>query len=372
MIKIKTVDAIVYRFPIETPVQTSFGTMIDRPMVLVKLVDEDGVTGYGEVWCNYPSVGAEHRARLVKNIFAPLISSKSFASPRESFELLTNKTWVLSVQTGEYGPIAQCIAGIDIAIHDLHARKLSLPLWKLLGGTSDKVSTYGSGISQTAAEKTAELALDAGHNALKLKVEIDTELDIQNISSLRKLLGKDGKLMVDPNQAWTAEQAKVIIDKIEPFDLEWLEEPILADRPDDEWYSLAAITNIPLAAGENISGENRFSHLISEKYLEVIQPDLAKWGGLTQTVPLAKKIIRAKKKYCPHFLGGGIGLLASAHALAAVGGFGLLELDCNPNPLRTSIVKDFFDTSLNTMKLGNKPGIGVVPDLNKISKYRVA
>ena len=371
MIEIRSIDAFVYRYPLEIPVQTSFGTMFDRPMVIVKLVDEDGVIGYGEVWCNYPTVGAEHRARLVKSIFAPLICSKSLPSPTDFFELLTSETKVLAVQTGEYGPIAQCIAGIDIAIHDLHAKKLSLPLWKFLGGTSDKVATYGSGISPATADKMAEAALSAGHNALKLKIGLDTALDIQNISTLRTLLGKDEKLMVDANQAWTAERAKAIIHKIELFDLEWLEEPILADRPDDEWYSLADITDIPLAAGENMFSEDSFSHLVTETYLGVIQPDLAKWGGLTKTVPLAKKIIAAKKTYCPHFLGGGIGLLASAHALAAVGGAGLLEVDCNPNPLRTTFTQDFFDTSLSIMELGDQPGLGIEPDINAISKYQV-
>ena len=371
MIKIRSVDVIVYRYPLATPVQTSFGVMIDRPMVVVKLVDEDGISGYGEVWCNYPAVGAEHRARLIKSIFAPLICLKSFPSPTDCFELLTSETWVLAVQTGEYGPIAQCIAGIDTAIHDLYARRLHLPLWKLLGGTSDKVATYGSGISPATADKTAEAALSAGHNALKLKIGLDTALDIQNISSLRRLLGKGGKLMVDANQAWKAEQAKEIIDKIVPFDLEWIEEPILADRPDDEWYSLADITDIPLAAGENIFGEESFSHLVSETNLGIIQPDLAKWGGFTKTVPLAKKIIASKKQYCPHFLGGGIGLLASAHVLAAVGGVGLLEVDCNPNPLRTTITEKFFDTSLNLMELGDQPGLGIEPDLDSISAYQV-
>ena len=372
MIKVKSADALVFRYPLETPVQTSFGIMIDRPMVIVKLVDEDGVIGYGEVWCNYPAVGAEHRARLIKSIFTPLLCSKSFLSPKEFFQFLTRETRVLSLQTGEFGPISQCIAGIDTALHDINARKSSLPLWKSLGGTSDKVPTYGSGISPATAEKTAEVALSAGHNALKLKVGFDTEVDIQNIRLLRGLLGDDGKLMVDANQAWTTEQAKEIILKLSPFNLEWIEEPILADHPDCAWYSIADITDIPLAAGENMFSEDSFSHLVTETYLGVIQPDLAKWGGLTKTVPLAKKIIAAKKTYCPHFLGGGIGLLASAHALAAVGGAGLLEVDCNPNPLRTTFTQDFFDASLSIMELGDQPGLGIEPDLNAISKYQVS
>ena len=64
MIKIRSLETAVYRYPLKTPVQTSFGIMRDRPMVLVKLLDDEGVTGIGEIWCNFPSVGAEHRANL--------------------------------------------------------------------------------------------------------------------------------------------------------------------------------------------------------------------------------------------------------------------------------------------------------------------
>ena len=111
--KIRTVESMVYRYPLETVVQTSFGIMNDRPMVLVKLVDEDGLVGVGEVWCNFPAVGAEHRARLIDSVFEPLLTAVSFDDPIAAFEILTKKTWVLGLQT-EFGPIAQCIAGIDI------------------------------------------------------------------------------------------------------------------------------------------------------------------------------------------------------------------------------------------------------------------
>ncbi|NCW15996.1 MAG: mandelate racemase/muconate lactonizing enzyme family protein, partial [Rhodobacteraceae bacterium] len=112
-------------------------------------------------------------------------------------------------------------------------------------------------------------------------------------------------------------------------------------------------------------------HLIEAGYLSVIQPDLAKWGGLTGTVSVAKKIIAAGKRYCPHYLGGGVGLLASAHALAAVGGNGILEVDININPLRTIFVDAFFEPSSNLMKLGNAPGLGIQLDLRAINKFRV-
>ena len=371
MIRIKAVETYVYRYPLEAPVQTSFGTMNDRPMVIVKLVDQDNVSGFGEIWCNYPAVGAEHRAKIVKSVLSNLICSQSFEKPEDAFEQLTSKTWVLCLQTGEYGPIAQCIAGVDIAMHDLCARRLSQPLWKYLGGTRNKVSTYASGISPATARKTAEVAIAAGHDSLKLKIGFDKDTDLKNIKDLRNLLGSDGKLMLDANQSWTMDQAKHMIQNINPFNVSWVEEPIAADRPDEEWYGLIEISNMPLAAGENIFSKDRFKHLISTGYLGIVQPDLAKWGGLTETVPLAKAIMAAKKSYCPHFLGGGVGLMASAHVLAAVGGDGILELDCNPNPLREFIAADFLKSSMSCMDLGDEPGIGVVPELDAITEYRV-
>ena len=77
------------------------------------------------------------------------------------------------------------------------------------------------------------------------------------------------------------------------------------------------------------------------------------------------------KSFLLVFLGGGIGLLASAHALAAVGGDGMLEVDCNPNPLRTFLVNGLFNTPMNSMVLGDEPGIGVEPDLLAIAEYRI-
>jgi D-galactarolactone cycloisomerase len=71
-IRLARLEALVFRAPIEKPVVTSFGTMRDRPMTLVRAVDQDGVEGWGEIWCNFPTVGAEHRARLVSSVLAPL------------------------------------------------------------------------------------------------------------------------------------------------------------------------------------------------------------------------------------------------------------------------------------------------------------
>jgi D-galactarolactone cycloisomerase len=134
MIKIKKIRTVVYRYPLAIAVKTSFGTMKDRPMILVQVHDDLGNEGWGEIWCNFPNIGAEHRARLVDSVMSPILLSKAYDDAKSVFDDLTKQTKVLGIQTGEYGPLAQCVAGIDIAIHDLIGKRKGTPIWKMLGG----------------------------------------------------------------------------------------------------------------------------------------------------------------------------------------------------------------------------------------------
>jgi D-galactarolactone cycloisomerase len=103
LLRLKSLRASVYRAPIETPVTTSFGIMRDRPMVLVTAEDHDGARGWGEIWCNFPQVGAEHRARLVESVLTPLATAGPFDGPEALFRHLTAATEVLAIQCGEAG-----------------------------------------------------------------------------------------------------------------------------------------------------------------------------------------------------------------------------------------------------------------------------
>jgi len=371
MIKIKKIRTIVYRYPLDIAVKTSFGTMKDRPMILVQIHDDLGNEGWGEIWCNFPNIGAEHRAKLVDSVISPLILSKTYDDAKSVFDDLTKQTKVLGIQAGEYGPLAQCIAGIDIAIHDLMGKRKGTPIWKMLGGITDRVPAYASGINPTQAKEMGVKALSLGFNKLKLKIGFGNDLDLKNLSILREIVGSEGSIMADVNQGWSIEIALERIGKLDQFNLDWLEEPILADRPVEEWKKLSDICSMPLAAGENIVGRNLFQSTINEQIISVIQPDLAKWGGFTYCVPIAKDIIDAGLRYCPHYLGGGIGLIASAHALAAVGGAGILEIDINENPLRTNLLGELLNISPGQAVLGNSPGLGLDPNLESIEKYRV-
>lgn len=368
---IRSLQAFAYRYPLTTPVVTSFGRMTSRPAVFVRVEDDDGAVGWGEAWCNFPSPGAEHRARLLNETLAPLLIGRSASAPDELFEHLTAATAVLALQSGEAGPFAQAIAGIDLAVWDLFARRQGTPLWRLLGGASPRIQVYASGINPTGTEAMAEAALRRGYRALKLKVGFGADVDCANLAALRRLVG-DGALAADANQAWSVEQAMQLAPRLAAFDLAWLEEPIRADRPLSEWHRLHAGIAVPLAAGENISSRSGFSEAIRGNELQVIQPDIAKWGGLSLCAEIARAILAAGKRFCPHYLGGGLGLLASAHLLAGVGGDGLLEVDCNDNPLRDQFCGPVAAVRDGWIELGEAPGIGLDPDLESIAAWRTA
>lgn len=102
--------------------------------------------------------------------------------------------------------------------------------------------------------------------------------------------------------------------------------------------------------------------------LDVIQPDIGKWGGVSGCFAVGHAAVAAGKRYCPHWLSGGVGLMHSAHTLAAVGGAGYLEVDANDNPLRTALiaVPALRDGAL---PLPRAPGIGVEPDLDACGRW---
>lgn len=366
---IRSIEAFCYRYPLATPVVTSFGKMLNRPAVFVRALDEDGVEGWGEAWSNFPAPGAEHRARLVNEVLAPGIVGRRFDGPAQAFEVLSKGTEVLALQCGEPGPFAQAISGIDLALWDLSARRRRLPLWRLLGGQTGRIKVYASGINPGGAAQTAEAALKRGHRALKLKVGFGAETDLANLAALRAIVGA-GMLAADANQGWSVDQALEMLPRLAAFDLRWLEEPIRADRRREEWRRLRASATMPIAAGENISSVEGFKDVLAEDVLGVVQPDIAKWGGLSACAGVARDILKAGKTFCPHYLGGGIGLLASAHLLAGIGGDGWLEVDANDNPLRDRFCGAVANVTDGTIVLGEEPGLGFTPDLSGIADYR--
>lgn len=371
-LRIRKLEALLFRAPIEEPLRTSFGVLTNRPALLVRAEDADGAVGWGEVWCAFPPCGAEHRAALIDTLLAPAVTGEDWESPAAAFEAMTARTHIMMLQAAEPGPLAQAISGVDIALWDLAARRAGQPLWRHLGGTGfGDMPVYASGINPDRPQVIASAKRSEGYTAFKLKVGFGEHRDVANLRTLRDVLGPDARLMVDANQGWDLETALAMAARLAEFDIAWLEEPLACDRPAAEWAALAKASPVPLAAGENQRGAAEFDAMIGSRACGYIQPDMTKWGGFTGCLPVAKKIIDAGLTYCPHYLGGAIGLMASAQLLAAVGGDGLLEADVNPNPLREEMLGSPPPITDGRMTLPDAPGLGVEPDLAGLTGFKV-
>lgn len=368
-ITLAAVDAFAYRVPIQMPIKVAFGTFRDRPMVLVRLRDVDGHEGWGEVWCNWPAVGAEHRARLVADLGERLVG-RTFESPQQAFHELTAELEVLVLQTGEVGPIAQALAGIDIALWDLDARRSGLPMYRHLGAAPvQSVPVYATGINPDEPERFAAARFAEGHRAFKLKTGFRHDLDVRNLTAMRAELGAAVEITADANQAHSRGSAIEFCRAIESLQLGWFEEPLRIDAPLADWQALAAASSTPLAGGENLRG-NEFDGAIAGNVLQVIQPDVTKWGGITGNLQVARAAVAAGKRYCPHYFGGGVSLLASLHVLAAAGGNGLLEFDCHPNVGREAVVGKLLPVTEGRVPVPQGAGLGAVPDLAALQPFQ--
>jgi D-galactarolactone cycloisomerase len=368
-LKIERVRAWVLRAPIATPVATSFGVMRDRPAVMLELTDRDGATGLGEIWCNFPNVGAEHRARLAVHTLGHLVKAQTWAEPSAMYAHLTQATEVLALQSGEAGPFAQAIAGLDMALWDLHAKNLQQPLWKLLGG-QPRMQTYASGLAASDQPALALQKQGEGHVAFKLKVGFGAERDAKAFKLLRQALGTSAQIMIDANQAWNLQQAQQCLAALAQHQPVWIEEPLRCDTPWQDWQALAKSIPIPLAAGENLRGAE-FGAAIASKSLRYLQPDIGKWGGFTGCLQAARQAVQAGLLFCPHWLGGGIGLKASMHLLAAVNAdarnhAACVEWDANPNPLRQLMSGGLPRVVNGWITLDDTPGLGVSPIMHEL------
>ncbi|MBS0539387.1 MAG: mandelate racemase/muconate lactonizing enzyme family protein [Proteobacteria bacterium] len=366
------VEAHVFRTPIKDPVRTSFGTMTERAAVFVRVEDSDGAHGWGEVWCNFPNPSAEYRARLFTEIVAGRALGKALDAPAALWTEIDTALHVLRVQSGDAGGFSSAAAGLDMAIHDLVARRKKLPLWRALGGTDGApVPVYASGINPGAdAADTIARMRTAGYRAFKIKVGFGEATDFASLGPAARNLADGERLMVDANQAWDRARATAMVARLAPFGLTWIEEPLMADRPMAEWRQVAAASAIPLAAGENMRGAGQFQEAIDSGLFGVIQPDLAKWGGHSATLPIARRALGAGRSYCPHYLGGALGLIHSLHLLAAVRGPGMLEVDANANPLREGLLQDHFAVSEGAVSLPAGPGLGLEPELGELASLR--
>jgi L-alanine-DL-glutamate epimerase-like enolase superfamily enzyme len=369
-VRIRSVESFALEAPLPRTVETPMMAIGSVVSLLVAVRDKDGVEGWGEIWCNFPRFGIHHRARLLKEVFAPSLVQRTFVSPAEAWTWMTDFSNVLRLQSGEPGPIAAVVAGIDIALHDLVAKRAGVPLWRMLGGRTGRVPMYASLGRAVEARSTVDRCLEQGFRAFKLHSAGTIADHVAAVRPIRKLVDGSCELMLDVNSSWDSEAAIATIGQLKEDQLSWLEEPIPVDAPTETWRRLAAAAPMPLAGGENMLTASAFEAALAGGALRVLQPDITKWGGFSGCMPIARRAVTEGRRFCPHMFSGAPGLLAAAHLLAASNSpSGLLEFGVGFNPLRDGLLDGSVRDGM--LNLGESPGLGLKVDRRQLEKHQL-
>jgi L-alanine-DL-glutamate epimerase-like enolase superfamily enzyme len=130
-VKITEIRTIVLATRIEQPIQTSFGTMTQRYMILVNIRTSSGLEGWGESWSNFPAWSPYERMHTIQDGFAPLLIGENPLETAQLHTKMRRASRILERQWGAPGPIAQAISALDIALWDIKAKSQEKPLYQL-------------------------------------------------------------------------------------------------------------------------------------------------------------------------------------------------------------------------------------------------
>ena len=219
------------RFRLATPLRTVFGELASRPALLVRIEDAEGAEGWGEIWCNFPPPGAEYRANLAASVLQPVLSAIDPGSPAATFDIVRERLHSLSLQSGEGGPADQISSGVDIAIHDLAARRADIPLAQFLGGSPRDLACYASGIDSRQVSQMIAAARSSGYGAFKIRVGFGRNGDLRALKSCSGMLEFGETMAIDANQNWSVADVLALREHINDAPLEWVEEPLRVDCP---------------------------------------------------------------------------------------------------------------------------------------------
>lgn len=332
----------------------ALGQMRVRPALLVKLIADDGCFGWGEIWANFPPRANLHKAHLVEDVVATKIIGHRFAEPAEMIEYLRAKLAIYFLHIGQDRVFEHILAGLDTAAWDLCLRNAGLSFTRFMH-IDGKAQCYASSVNRPDLSKRLGDHAELGQSEFKLKIGFNADDDVAFVDAAARQLPAGARLMIDSNQCWSPTEAASILQRLEDYDLLFAEEPIRADLDPDAWVRLASQTSIPLAGGENLYGLDQFLKMANAG-VRVLQPDVAKWGGVTGALELAK----AMPEECvlwPHFMGSGVGQQAGLAVSAALGPTSKCEMDVNENPLRGDLCAMAIKVEEGQVLLSDEPGL---------------
>lgn len=267
------------------------------------------------------------------------------------------------------GPItALALAAVDIALWDLRGKATGLPLWLMAGGAHTRLPLYDTeggwlhlSVDELAGQ--ARRSQERGWHGVKLKVgKPDAVEDFERLSAVRQAVGPAMHLMIDANQSLTYPEAKRRAHLFEPLNLFWFEEPLPAEDISGH-ARLAAATSIPIAVGESIYSPSHFREYLTCGGAGIIQPDVARIGGITPWLKTAHLAETFNVKVAPHFL-------MELHVSLAAGVPNSLYVEHIPQ-LR-AITRSDLRIEGGLIRPPSAPGIGIDWNRDAIDPLRVA
>ncbi|TCU93716.1 mandelate racemase/muconate lactonizing enzyme family protein [Paracandidimonas soli] len=274
---------------------------------LVRLETVDGTVAWGESSCVEP--------RALTAIFETLIAPLARGRDAGDETLLPDMQRTLH-NLGRSGPVVHALAGLDIALWDLRAKREGVPLYRLLGGKKrDRVRAYASLLQYygdgARLDQVVSQALREGYTEIKLH-----ERTAGALSAARHAAGPGVPIMVDTNCAWTPDTAPAAIAEMAPYEPFWIEEPLWPPEDDRALAQLSRSCGIPLAVGENAGSRYDLERIIDGNAARYVQPSVIKMG-LTAALHLSRRSAESQVVCAPQVAFFGPGFLACLHLIAA-------------------------------------------------------
>ena len=363
--KVTDVRMETYRWNRAKPIRNGRYVYPTAGLNVVKIDTDEGVTGLG--LCGGVQGAEEIGRSILEHLRQFVIGQDPFDNER-----IWDDMWQPKL-VGRRGITTRVISGIDIAIWDIKGKVANRPLYKLLGGFTDKVPVYiaggyyeeGKGLEELAAEM--EESVSMGARAIKMKIGgAPINEDVERVRVVREAVGPTVKVMVDANCAYRYYEAIEIARKMEKYDIFWFEEPV---NPDDyEGHRLIAqSTIIPVATGENEYTRYGFRDLIENRCAAIIQPDALIMGGITEFMKVAALTQAHDLPIAPH---GNQDV--HVHLVSAIpNGLTVEYYRGSTDPMWDKMFKETLQVEDGHVSPPDRPGIGIELNDEALAPHRV-
>ncbi|ARK32279.1 mandelate racemase/muconate lactonizing enzyme family protein [Halalkalibacter krulwichiae] len=279
--KITAVHLYGIHLPLKEPFIVSYETYTSIPSVIVKIETDNGLSGYGEAVADEHVTGETWAStyQVLKNTLIPAVIGEN------PFHL--EKIHDKMNQVIHHAPTAK--AAVDIACYDLIGKALKQPVYQLLGGKYHEQFPVAHVVSILEPEEMAADALRAvqqGYKVLKLKVGTDKRKDIERIRAVREKVGNEIVIRVDVNQGWTTSADSLfVLNKIEDCEIDWIEQPVLADDL-DALVEVKQKSRLPVMADEALHSKKEMREIIAKRAADKVNIKLMKCGGIYPAMKL--------------------------------------------------------------------------------------